>query len=151
MSKECRHIMPNGSKCHSPALRDRSYCFFHQKLHTSLNASKGKKDKFELASSLEDAKGIQIALTQVLEALTESRIDPRRAGLLIYGLQLASQLTKKSADFDPSQTVSNVCHDEDGSLMAIDEIICSSPLDCLACPQDGACPGDHKESKIISA
>jgi hypothetical protein len=149
MSKECRHIMPNGSKCHSPALRDRSYCFFHQKLHASLNASKEKKDRLELASSLEDAKGIQIALTQVLDALTKSSIDPRRAGLLIYGLQLATQLTRKSADFDPSKTVSNVCHDEDGSLMALDEIICESPLECPTCPQQDACPTDRKQSKVI--
>jgi len=140
MSKECRHIMPHGSKCHSPALRDRSYCFFHQKLHTSLNASKQQKDRFELDSSLEDARGIQIALSRVLEGLAESRIEPRRASLLIYGLQVATQLTKKSADFDPSKTVTDVCHDEYGSLMALDEVICASPLDSSSSPQKEARP-----------
>ena len=111
MQKECRHLMPNGSKCHSPALRDRPYCFFHQKLHTTINASRKKKDRFELSSSVEDAKGIQIALSPVLEGLADSRIDPRRAGLFIYGLNLANQLTKRSADFDrpkPSPTSSTM-------------------------------------------
>ena len=30
---ECRHILPNGRKCHSPALRGKPFCFHHAKLH----------------------------------------------------------------------------------------------------------------------
>jgi hypothetical protein len=112
------------SRCHSPALRDRSYCYFHQNLHTTVLASRNKKrddDTIEFAS-LEDAKGIQIALTQVLDALTKCRIDSRQGGLLIYGLNLATQIAKRCAEFDPSKTVSNVCHDSDGSLIAAEEL-----------------------------
>ena len=142
--------MPNGSKCHSPALRDRSYCFFHQRLHTTINASKQKKDSFDLSSFVEDAKGIQIALSQVLAGLAESRIEPRRASPLIYGLDLATQLTKKSADFDPSQTVTNVRRDEDGYLMAVDEVTCDSPPACPGSAQQSACPADPRQSKLTS-
>ena len=126
MSKKCHHLMPSGSRCHSPALRDRSYCYFHQNLHASVHASRHKNkedDTIEIAS-LEDAAGIQIALTQVIDAITTSRIDGRRGGLLIYGLHLASRLAKQCAEFDPSQTVRNVCHHSDGSLIAAEDIPC---------------------------
>ena len=82
--------------------------------------------------------------------LAESRIEPRRASLLIYGLDLATQLTKKSADFDPSQTVTNVRRDEDGYLMAVDEVTCDSPPACPGSAQQSACPADPRQSKLTS-
>lgn len=39
---------------------------------------------------LEDRMAVQIALTNVLEAIAANRIDAQRAGLLLYGLQIAS-------------------------------------------------------------
>ena len=29
----CRHIMPSGAKCHTPALRGKPYCYYHTRLH----------------------------------------------------------------------------------------------------------------------
>jgi hypothetical protein len=43
---------------------------------------------------LEDRMAVQIALTNVLEAIATNRIDPQRAGLLLYGLQIASSNAK---------------------------------------------------------
>jgi len=123
MLKGCRHIMPNGLLCKSPALRDRSYCYFHQNLHATVRASREKKredDTIQFAS-IEDAAGIQIALTQVVDAMNASRINRRHGGTLIYGLHLASSLARQRAAFDYSDTVRNVCHDSDGSLMAAED------------------------------
>jgi hypothetical protein len=123
MVKGCRHIMPNGLLCKSPALRERSYCYFHQNLHAVTHAAKQKKRQdrtFEIGS-IEDAAGIQIALTQVADAMASSRINRREAGTMLYGLHLASSLAKQRAAFDPSQTVRNVCHGSDGTLMAAPE------------------------------
>jgi hypothetical protein len=39
---------------------------------------------------LEDRHSIQVALSMVITALTEARIDPKLAALLFYGLQVAS-------------------------------------------------------------
>jgi len=115
--------MPNGLLCKSPALRDRSYCYFHQNLHVTLRASREKKkeDSTIQFASIEDAAGIQIALTQVVDALAASRIDRRQGGTLIYGLHLASSLARQRAAFDYSQTVRNICHDSDGSLIAAED------------------------------
>lgn len=38
----------------------------------------------------DETASIQLALIQVLQALAANQLDPRRAGLLLYGLQVAS-------------------------------------------------------------
>lgn len=43
---------------------------------------------------LEDAASIQLALIEVAQALAANRIDPKRAGLLLYALQVASANAK---------------------------------------------------------
>jgi hypothetical protein len=39
---------------------------------------------------LEDRSAVQIVLTEVLRALAANQIDTKRAGLLLYGLQIAA-------------------------------------------------------------
>ena len=146
MIKECRHIMPTGKRCHSFAMRDKSYCYFHQRLHTTINASKHARPKLELAS-IEDTKGIQTAVVQVVEALRKSRIDAREAATFLYGLQIAAQLTR-SPHLDPSHCAQDVCEELDGSLIAADPC-CTSPLDCRDCPLTEFCPKEKKQSKLI--
>ncbi len=145
MARECRHIMSSGKRCRSFAMRDKSYCYFHQRLHTTINASKHLRPKLELAS-IEDAKGIQTAVTQVFEALRRSRIDSHEASAFLYGLQLAAQLTK-SPGHDAPKCGHDVSEALDGSLIASDPC-CTSPLDCRDCPTE-LCPEEKKQSKLI--
>jgi hypothetical protein len=100
----CRHIMPTGRRCHSPALRGMAYCFNHQKLHVALNRSKHSHTRLELAS-IESSEGVQLAITQVCDALGKARIDERKASTIMYGLQLATQLVRKSPKTEASQFV----------------------------------------------
>jgi hypothetical protein len=146
MVKECRHIMPSGKRCHSFAMRDKSYCYFHHRLHTTINASKRVRPRLELAS-IEDTKGIQTAVVQVVEALKKSRIDPREASTFLYGLQLAAQLTK-SPPLDPPQCAHDPTEGLDCSLIASDPW-CTSPLDCRDCALTELCPEEKKQSKLI--
>ncbi len=44
--------------------------------------------------AVEDSASIQLALIQVVQALASNLLDPRRAGLLLYGLQVASANAK---------------------------------------------------------
>jgi len=106
MVKGCRHIMPTGRNCHSPALRGMAYCHSHQKLHKALNRSKHSNNHLQLAS-IEEPGGIQLAITQVFDALGKARIDDRKAHILMYGLQLATQLAAKTAC--PSQVRQDAC------------------------------------------
>ncbi len=123
MYTECRHIMPTGRRCHSPALRGMAYCYYHQKLHKTLNASKHAHKRLKI-SSIEDTKGVLLAISQVFEALGKARIDDRTAHVFMYGLQIATQLAINSAKTDPSQcvpqSIQDVCLAPDGTLMAAD-------------------------------
>jgi hypothetical protein len=120
MYTECRHIMPTGRRCHSPALRGMAYCYCHQKLHKTLNASKHAHKRLKI-SSVEDSQGVLLAISQVFEALGKARIDDRTAGVFMYGLQIATQLAINSAKTDPSQCVQDVCLAPDGTLIAADQ------------------------------
>jgi hypothetical protein len=94
MTPECRHIKTSGGKCGSPALRGQPYCYFHARLPnggSNPRATRQEPSFLPLAfQSLENRGAIQHAIGEVGAALIDDRIDPRRARLLLYGLQVAS-------------------------------------------------------------
>jgi hypothetical protein len=102
MYNECRHIFTSGKKCQSPALKDQNFCYFHSNTRrvpqVPLSNTKGNlglqgqpSTAVHTLPPLEDADAIQLALSDLVLALAANRIDPRRARILIYGLQVASQ------------------------------------------------------------
>jgi hypothetical protein len=134
MYNECRHIMPSGKKCHSPALRDKVYCYHHANLHRlSDPASRAAQDL--PVPAIEDISGIQIALTQILGALNSPYMDTRRAGLLLYGLNLAATLVSRAAAPSPSESVRDVCNEDNGNLLAPATSVCEPPQDCFQCAE----------------
>jgi hypothetical protein len=111
----CRHIKINGERCGSPALRNELFCYYHvefKRYHPRCDSRRdpglavlhpmtlqdGSQRNPILAEQLpqlnlpelEDRHSIQVALSMVITALTEARIDPKLAALLFYGLQVAS-------------------------------------------------------------
>jgi hypothetical protein len=107
---QCRHIFTDGRRCASPALRNSSlptahepFCYFHHTTRRPAPAPKtrraraadarlGSRSTFTLPRpcELSERSGIQLAIGQVLERIASNSLDPRRAGLLLYGLQIAS-------------------------------------------------------------
>ena len=150
MYDECRHIMPSGRKCHSPALSGKAWCYYHQNLH-SYGKPPQFNDKFTYFP-IEDAHGIQIALTQALAAINSPYMQPRRIGLALYGLQLAAQLLKHTAATEPNQSV-RVCEEtSDGIELAPSKEVCEPPRDCRHCPRQDTCsnyeePDDDEEEE----
>src|SRR5579864_3691546 len=95
---ECRHIFPNGKKCASPALTGQDFCYFHNNKRNQKTPSRKAGQPSAVVhqlQQLEDEVAIQLALSDVVLALAANRIDPRRAQILIYGLQVASQHGKQ--------------------------------------------------------
>ena len=138
MSQECRHIMPSGARCESPALRDKPYCYFHTRLHRFTAAPPiGVMDNIRIPV-LEDRSAIQIAIAQVLEALCSCRIDNRKAGIMLYAIQIASQNVDRCRSIIPSTTVESITQSETGEELAPIERICK-PDDCAACADYAAC------------
>ncbi len=129
MYNECRHIFTSGKKCQSPALKAEDFCYFHHKTRRRPSPqnqpyepyTEPKETTLDL-SPLEDADAIQLAISEVVLALAANRIDPRRARILIYGLQVASQnnrhrATQAAKEEVPTQTVREIHEHEDGTLI----------------------------------
>src|SRR5277367_5959914 len=129
MYNECRHIFTSGKKCQSPALHDQNFCYFHG--NTRKRPAR-KDDAYEPyippqdtahnLPPLEDADAIQLAISDVVLALAANRIDPRRARILLYGLQVASQnhrnrIAQAAKEEIPAQTVREIHEYEDGTLI----------------------------------
>ena len=139
MYQECRHIMPNGVRCHSPALRGTAYCYFHTRLHRfATEQSSGQKEPLKL-SVLEDRSSIQIALAQVLNALASSKLDPRRAGLFLYGLQIASQNVPHHPNILALNAVPFLTRGPEGEELAPEKTVCQLPEDCPTCEKRDNC------------
>jgi hypothetical protein len=139
MHYECRHIMPNGARCHCPALRDKPYCYFHFKLHDLKKApSRAKKEPLNVGV-LEDKSAILVAVAKVLDSLGSSRLDPRTAGLFLYGIQLVSQNVERKFDLIPFRGVESVTKTRGGDEMAPTSFICADGDDCSQCPLHDTC------------
>jgi len=54
--------------------------------------------------SLEDRESIQLALSMLITAMAQSRIDPKRATSLLYGLQVASS-NARHLNYEPSRSI----------------------------------------------
>ena len=99
-SPECEHFKTNGIRCGSPALRNRKFCFFHQRMQEIRNFRRERPNLRLDLPLLEDGNAIQIAVQEVISAVAEERIDPRRAGLMLYGLNTAV-CNLRNVDFEP--------------------------------------------------
>ncbi len=129
---ECRHILPRGTKCKSPALRGKVYCYFHDRLQRYEQDGQRLTQEPLCLPPLEDAHGIQIALGQVLAALGSGRLDHRKASLYLYGVQLATQLLAQlpgPALDEADEMVCTLACDDDGTCIAVEEIPCAPLLE----------------------
>src|SRR5271170_5194261 len=120
MVPECRHIKTSGGKCGSPALRGRPYCYYHSRLKERAAQPRSPYLAIELPASLEDRGSIQLALSEIVTAIAESRIDPRRAGILLYALQIASSNAKHQDEIICADSVDETVVTEQGEEMALE-------------------------------
>src|SRR5579859_2604928 len=78
----CRWVKQDGTACRSPQMKKHVYCFAHaqmleaQSLVLNLPAA-------------EDANAIQMGIMRIQKALIEDRISTKKAGLMLYSMQLA--------------------------------------------------------------
>jgi hypothetical protein len=86
------HIKTNGTQCGSPALRDRKFCYHHHQSRPERVAVKGRDGKASkiLVPLFEDAHSIQTMVRQVVMLMLEDKIDDKKAGRVLYALQIAA-------------------------------------------------------------
>jgi hypothetical protein len=97
----CQHIKVDGERCQSPALRDQKFCYFHDRcspaqIDVSTSAQFPPAPFF--LPVLEDAVSIQWGITQVCEHLLNRRLDAKKAGVLLYAMQIASSNLPRMQD-----------------------------------------------------
>jgi hypothetical protein len=95
--RQCDHVLTNGQVCDAIPLRDSRFCYWHHKarVRDRRNDHIGGKINMEGNTGLtlpllEDANAIQLTIQEIMQAILDRRIDSKRAGLLLYSLQLAS-------------------------------------------------------------
>jgi hypothetical protein len=94
----CRHIKVSGTQCGSPAVRSKSFCYYHQQ-HRPILAecySDGEYSTGEiLLPVFEDAHSVQSVIRKVVQMVLQKRIERKTASLLLYALQIASSNLKR--------------------------------------------------------
>jgi hypothetical protein len=83
----CKHVKLDGTGCAQPALRLKEFCRFHYTLYDPV-VMPGQP--LYRPPILEDTASVQIVIMQVIRELMRQPIDKSNAGLILYGLQLAS-------------------------------------------------------------
>lgn len=91
MYNECRFVKPNGLKCGSPALRGSPFCYFHARNRVYVPRRLHTGEKVFEVPPLVTTAGIHEALNAIFQALACGNIDSKRAGSLLYALQIAQK------------------------------------------------------------
>jgi|SRR5271156_401048 len=100
--ERCQRIKMNGDRCGSPALRDQEFCHFHvccSPVQVDVSTSATVPPAPFFLPVLEDAASIRLAIAQICEHLLHRRLDAKKAGVLLYAMQVASSnLDRESKD-----------------------------------------------------
>lgn len=120
--KECAHILTNGQVCNAIPMRDSNFCYWHHKARARHRRHEriGGPIATEANSGLElplleDANSVQISIQEIMQAILDRRIDSKRAGLLLYSLQLASSNIRnlKPLPADDSSRIDKIGPDDE--------------------------------------
>jgi hypothetical protein len=82
MAPRCRWVRQDGTSCRSPQMKQHIYCFAHRQM------AEARELMLRLPPP-EDANAIQIGLMRIQKSLIEDTISTKKAGLLLYSMQLA--------------------------------------------------------------
>lgn len=89
---QCHHIFPDDTRCGSPRMRDEQFCYYHhdsRRVVVHPHERIARRSTFSLFTPT-SPNAILESLGEVMTRLAANDIDVRRAGLLLYALQLAS-------------------------------------------------------------
>jgi hypothetical protein len=132
---QCRHIFTDGHRCSSPCLSQEEFCYYH---HTTRKPIANPRRRRSRSSTFhlplpEDRSAIQSSIGEVLQRIAANEIDPRRAGLLLYGLQIASlnlpktppathhnrnSANQRNRNSEPVETVEEITIDPELGILA---------------------------------
>jgi hypothetical protein len=139
MTYKCRHIKSSGEKCGAIAMIGKPWCYFHGRLHQITSPSSRPSTERLRLPVLENQTDVQLAVAQILDAVCASRLDARRAGLCLYGIQIAARTVQVRAFPIPDHPVEEVTQSDAGEDLAPEERQCKVPDNCAACVDKETC------------
>jgi hypothetical protein len=97
----CRHIFVDGRRCGALDLRNQHFCYYHYAHRMPVLANRSRrrpKSGFDLTrlDGLDNHAAIQLSLSEVIGRIAANSIDPKRAWLLLYGLQIAGHNLRRA-------------------------------------------------------
>ena len=122
---QCRHIFTDGHRCGSKCLRDQDFCFYHhsaRKPKPIPDLYRDSQSSFELPAP-EDRSAIQAGIGLVLQRIASGCLDSKRAGLILYGLQIASLNLPRATPSSEESVVEVTLDDHNQALAPIKEIL----------------------------
>jgi hypothetical protein len=100
---QCHHIFPDDHRCGSPRMKDTQFCYHHHDSRRPLALHlerEGRRGNFSLFTP-NSHNAIQESLGELIVRLAANSIDPRRAGLILYALQIASTNLRTAQQSEP--------------------------------------------------
>src|ERR1700731_2978313 len=82
IAPRCRGVRQDGTSCRSPQMKQHIYCFAHKQMAEA-------RTLLLMLPPPEDANAIQVGLMRIQKAVIEDTISMKKAGLLLYSMQLA--------------------------------------------------------------
>jgi hypothetical protein len=81
MAPRCQWVKQDGTACRSPQMKQHIYCFAHKQMAEA-------RTLMLMLPVVEDANAIQVGLMRIQKAVIEDTISMKKAGLLLYSMQL---------------------------------------------------------------
>jgi hypothetical protein len=117
----CRHVKPDGAFCGSPALNNRKYCYYHLECRgRRLRRARALRDRVPYRVEippLDDLGSMQLALSEIVQALGAGQLDHRTGGKMLYAIQQAASLMKFRAKLEAAQPESQAVPQVRASLL----------------------------------
>ena len=100
--KSCRHIMPKGRTCKSPAMRGSAYCYYHGPQKSPRRTTRPAEEELQF-EPVQDPASVSLIADRILRAMAANRISKGRAAVMFQGLQtiLASYRVPAADALDP--------------------------------------------------
>jgi hypothetical protein len=88
----CHHLFPDAHRCGSPSLRGEAFCHYHHPdRQPAANPYVRRARRGFRLTPPTDQPSLQNAVAEIIVRLAANKLDARRAGLILYSLQIASQ------------------------------------------------------------
>ena len=79
--RQCEYEMPNGRRCGSPAMRQHTLCYAHER-------ARRVRPMKVVIPPVTNSESFRAAVREVMRGLLDGAIDEKTAGKLLYALQM---------------------------------------------------------------